>query len=449
MKIMVRILMVGLFCFFVVNTVMAEELSVTVVDDSWDAAFRDHLTFNLEATSEAEVVEAFLFYKVVGQLATSRNEAEFTPGTSIKAEFSLDQTLPVNYMPPGAEVEYWWKLVDAEDNEFKTERQRLFYTDERFSWQQLQNERLTLSWYEGDEAFGTALFDRANLALDTLESDVGVAIENPVKIFIYGDHDDLLSSLSTSAQEWTGGVAFTEFGVVVIGINPVQLEWGLSAMTHEMTHLVIHQATDNPYGDLPRWLDEGIAVYNEDKEQLVSDFKPLLDEAIAKNKVMTLRTLSSPFPSDPIMANLAYGQSGEVVRFIINHHGPEAMAELLDIFSEGALYDEALEQALKVDTDTLDNQWRVSVGLEPLAGVEVVPPPIPNKPETEAASTDTKSNTQAEERVGSETTQAGEAASNSPADQPAPPIEEAAGLLACLTGLIAMLFLFMATGGRL
>lgn len=440
MKIMVRMLMVGWFCCFVVSTVMAEELSVTVVDESWDAEFRDHLTFNLEADSEAKIVEAFLFYKVVGQLATSRNEAEFTPSTSIKAEFSLDQTLPVNYMPPGAEVEYWWKLVDAAGNEFKTNRQSLFYTDQRFSWRQLQNERLTLSWYEGDDAFGTALFDRANLALDTLENDVGVAIENPVKVFIYGNHDDLLSSISTSAQEWTGGVAFTEFGVVVIGINPVQLEWGLNAMTHEMTHLVIHQATDNPYGDLPRWLDEGIAVYNEDKEQLVSDFRPLLDEAIAKNKVLTLRTLSSPFPSDPIMANLAYGQSGEVVRFIINHHGPEAMAELLDIFAEGALYDEALEQALNVDTDTLDNQWRISVGLEPLPGVEVIPPPIQNQTESEAASTDTQA---------SQTGQAAERASKSPASQPAPPVEEAAGVLACLTGLIAMLFLFTVTGRRL
>jgi hypothetical protein len=47
------------------------------------------------------------------------------------------------------------------------------------------------------------------------------------------------------------------------------------------------------------------------------------------------------------------------------------MAELLSIFAEGALYDEALEQALGVDTDGLDNEFRLSLGLPPLPGTEV------------------------------------------------------------------------------
>jgi uncharacterized membrane protein len=48
------------------------------------------------------------------------------------------------------------------------------------------------------------------------------------------------------------------------------------------------------------------------------------------------------------------------------------MANLLDIFAEGALYDEALEQALGENTDTLYNAFRESLGLEPLPGVAPV-----------------------------------------------------------------------------
>jgi hypothetical protein len=158
--------------------------------------------------------------------------------------------------------------------------------------------------------------------------------------------------------------------VVVIGVNAQQLDWGLRATTHEMSHLVIHQATDNPYRGLPRWLDEGIAVYNEDTENLVDDFAPIFDRAVEENELMTLRTLSSPFPADPLLANLAYGQSGAVVKFIIDTYGPEAMGELLAIFAEGALDDEALETALGVDTDGLDNAFRASLDLPPLPGTE-------------------------------------------------------------------------------
>jgi hypothetical protein len=49
------------------------------------------------------------------------------------------------------------------------------------------------------------------------------------------------------------------------------------------------------------------------------------------------------------------------------------MAELLSIYSEGALHDEALEQALGVDTDGLDNAFRASLGLAPLPGTEPAP----------------------------------------------------------------------------
>ena len=54
---------------------------------------------------------------------------------------------------------------------------------------------------------------------------------------------------------------------------------------------------------------------------------------------MTFQTLSSSFPADSQAANLAYGQSGAVVHFILDTYGTEAMAKLLEIFAEGALYE--------------------------------------------------------------------------------------------------------------
>jgi hypothetical protein len=349
--------------------VMAQE-AIQVTDRSWDANFREHITFHLSAESSAEIVEVNLLYRIKGQLATSRNEVEFTPGTSVTTEFVIDQTKPDNYQPPGTELEYWWSITDVAGNELKTERETLLYLDNRYPWQTLQNERLTLYWYEGDDSFGQALYERANEALDTLESDIGIALEDPIKIFIYATHEDLLGAIRAGAMEWTGGQAFATYGVVVIGIHPAQLSWGLNAMTHEMSHLVIHQATDNPFSGLPHWLDEGIAVYNENRDELDEDFRGTFEQAVKNNRLMTLRTLSSPFPADPLRANLAYGQSGAVVKFMVDTYGTEVMAKLLDIFSEGALYDEALQEALGVDTDGLDNAFRASLGLSPLPGTE-------------------------------------------------------------------------------
>jgi len=327
--------------FAIASFQSAAQDPIQITDQNANLDFRDQLTFNLSAESQAEITEVDHFYRVAGQLATARNEAKFTPGTSIEAQYVIDQADTTDpsytYFPPGTELEYWWKITDADGNELRTEKETVTYLDNRYDWQTLENERLTLYWYDGGEDFGQALFDRANVALDTLETDIGIALEDPIKIFIYSGHQDLLNALSVTAQEWTGGVAYTEFGVVVIGIHPGQLDWGLNAMTHEMTHLVIHQATDNPFTGLPRWLDEGIAVYNENQDELDEDFRPVFERAVTDNSLMTLRTLSSPFPADPVQANLAYGQSGAVVKFIIDQYGSDAMAELLAIFADGAL----------------------------------------------------------------------------------------------------------------
>lgn len=363
-----------LWVFFPGRIPVLAQDPIEVLGHRIESEFRDHITAYISVRGSAEITNAEFFYRIAGQQATSKNVAEFEPGNEIETQVSIDQT--AIYFPPGAELEYWWKITDADDNVLKTDKELYVHLDNRHPFETLSNERVTLYWYEGDEDFGQALFDQANKGLDQLEENVGVTIEDPVKIFIYGNHDDLMNAIAVGAQEWTGGQAFTEFGVVVMGVSPFNLSWGLKATTHELTHLIIHQATDNPYGDLPRWLDEGLAVYNEDPSRLDAQFRDSFEAAANADALMTLQTLSSTFPADSQEANLAYGESGAVVKFIIDTYGSDAMSRLLDIFSEGALYDKALEEALGVDTRGLDNAWRDSLGLPPLSVIEPEAQPI-------------------------------------------------------------------------
>jgi hypothetical protein len=343
----------------------AAQGAIRVLDQGVETAFRDHITFNISLESDSEITEVRLLYRVTGQLATARGDADFEPGTRVEASFTIDQKR--DYLPPGTELEYWWQITNEAGDSLKTEPQHLLYMDERYDWQTLSSDRLTLYWYKGDRAFGEALFDQANKTLDQIENEAGVKVEVPVKIFIYGSFADLHAAIAVGSQEWTGGQAFTDQGVVVIGVSPDDLDYGLIATPHELTHLVIHQATDNPFGDIPRWLDEGLAVYmSGELDAPWRDYRDTVARSARQGKLMTLQTLSSSFPADSEQAGLAYAESGVVVEFIIKHYGQEAMAHLLEIFSQGALYDDALEQALGVDTWGLDNAWRQSIGAPPI-----------------------------------------------------------------------------------
>ena len=199
---------------------------------------------------------------------------------------------------------------------------------------------------------------------------------------------------------------------------------------------------------LPRWLDEGIAVYSSGEIYTRSDFDVLLKRAIKNDELLTLRTLSSPFPADPDEAVLSYAQSGAVVKFIIDTYGSEAMAELLNALGEGALYDEALVQALGVDTDGLDNAFRASLDLPPLPNTEASTT-AETKPSQETGAIESEETPggggeSQESEAPSENTE--EAGSEKSSTQPAAETTEKEkssplGLPSCMAGMLPLLVL--------
>jgi hypothetical protein len=158
------------------------------------------------------------------------------------------------------------------------------------------------------------------------------------------------------SQEWTGGVAFIDFGIIAIGIPSSQLEWGQKALVHELTHLVVRQATFSPYGQLPLWLDEGLATYNEGPLDLF--LQSYLEEAISKDELISVRSLCSPFSAYSEKAYLSYAESYSLVDYLLDSYGHDKMLGLLTLLKEGRTYDEALTEVYGFDVDGLDASWR-------------------------------------------------------------------------------------------
>ena len=163
-------------------------------------------------------------------------------------------------------------------------------------------------------------------------------------------------------NEWTGGVAFTQYSIIAIGINPNNLSWGQGAMTHELTHNVINQVTFNPYSDLPVWLNEGIAMHNQGP--LTQQFVVPLSIAISSDKLLSVRSLCSPFSAFPNKANLSYAQSASLLEYLITQYGSEKMLKLLTTFQQGSTYDEAFQAVYGFDIEGLNAKWKTWVALQ-------------------------------------------------------------------------------------
>jgi hypothetical protein len=327
-----------------------------VLESRVEVDFPMKVNFSLSATGDTDITDIRLHY-TVDQMSHAEVISEvflkFEPATLVDVEWSWDMR-KTGGMPPGSRMSYWWTVEDARGERIETEPTVVRVDDVRYPWRSLSEGLLTLYWYHGDDSFARELMDTAQQALVHMASYSGAELESPAEIYIYAKPEDLLGAM-IFPQEWTGGVAYTRFSTIAIGISPDSLDWGKRAMTHELTHLVIHQVVFNPYNDLPTWLDEGLAMYAEGPLEPV--FVNLLVQAINEDRLITVRSLSSPFSAYAEESVLAYAQSYSLLDFIINNYGQSQMLELLNTFREGSGYDEALQKIYGFDMDGLNELW--------------------------------------------------------------------------------------------
>ena len=350
-------LVVCLFLVVLSPSLAQVQGELTVLDSSTQVEFPSRLSFSLSVESDVNITDIRLRYKVdrvsYAQV-TSEVYIEFVPSTAVEAEWTWDM-IRTGGLPPGSIVEYWWAVEDVKGERIETAPIQVQFDGNRYPWRSLAEGMVTIYWYEGEESFAQKLMTTAQQALNRLTEDTGAYLERPVNIYIYANARDLQGAM-IYPQEWTGGVAFTRYGVIVIGIAPSKLSWGERAMTHELAHLVIHQMTLNPYSGLPTWLSEGLAMYAEG--MLEPGYTTSLNKAIAEEGLISVHSLSSPFSAYAEEAILSYAQSYSLVEFLISNYGSDKMLELLNTFKQGSSYDEALNKVYDFDMDGLDSLWR-------------------------------------------------------------------------------------------
>ena len=345
-------------------SLVTAETGIAVIASDVDVDFPSQAVFTVEAESNADIVDARLYYQVDRMNyaeVVSEGWADFAPANRIEANWVWDMANAS--LPPGADVIYWWMVEDDDGNRVETSPKIMHFDDNRFTWRSLtgsagEGGEITLCWYTGGDSFARELMDTCEEGLASLTQDIGTYPERPIKIYVYESTSALRGAMVFS-QEWTGGVAFTDFGIVAISIPPSQLEWGKRALVHELTHLVVGQATFGPYGQLPLWLDEGLATYSEG--ELDPDLRSSLIRAISEGTLISVRSLCSPFSAYADKARLSYAQSYSLVEYLLDNYGQDKMLDLLAVLKQGSTYDEALTEVYGFDVNGLDALWRATL----------------------------------------------------------------------------------------
>ncbi len=280
---------------------------------------------------------------------------------------------------PNTHFDYQFKVTNSDGQTSFGPVAQAVVEDTRFEWQEYAQDQVVVHWYVGDQAFAQHAASVANEAINNASQLLGVTLDKPADLFVYNTEDDMRSAISPN-RENVAGEAYPVLDTMYVNISPSDPgSFPDTVIKHELTHLVFHRAVDNPYNGVPRWLDEGVAVYLS--EGYNARWQSYVGAAVTDKSLIPLDGLAGLFPSVQAEFYLAYGEAVASVDFFIRTYGDQTFWNLVKSYSNGVSDDEAFTDATGADVEAFNTAWFTSLGLTPPAPLgpqPAAPGPVPS-----------------------------------------------------------------------
>jgi len=181
--------------------------------------------------------------------------------------------------------------------------------------------------------------------------------KGPILIEIFPVHDDF--AVRNLGLPGLVGALGACFGRVVSMDSPKAKAPGTfswqATLWHELAHVVTLQMSNQR---VPRWLTEGISVYEEGREKPSwgNEMEVPFALALERGQVLKLRDLNSGFTKPDTIA-LSYYQASILVEHIVATRGAPALRALLRAYGDGTEGDAAISKGLGISIDELQGTF--------------------------------------------------------------------------------------------
>ena len=213
----------------------------------------------------------------------------------------------------------------------------------------------------GDEAELLALYAEplAAEAIDSLSRRYEYRPSGPVRVEVFPRHADF--SVRTVGLTGLGALGVA-FGEQLVMDSPAARErgafnWG-STLWHELAHTFTLGASRNR---VPRWLTEGLSVYEERRARPGWGEEITLDWARAwtDGRMLPVSRLNEGFvrPQYPAQVVHSYYQASLVVELIEQEHGFAAIRRMLREYGAGRTPEEVFRTALRTTPEAFDESF--------------------------------------------------------------------------------------------
>lgn len=203
------------------------------------------------------------------------------------------------------------------------------------------------------------LRELADRAFAVFSTRYGFTPGAPIRVEVYRRHADF--SVRTVGLAGIGALGVS-FGNTIAFDSPAARDAGsfnwASTAWHELAHTFTLGASDQR---VPRWLSEGLSVYEERRARRGwgQNVTPAFLQAYAEGKLLPASRLNDGFvrPSYPQQVLFSYYQASLVCELIARDFGERALMEMLQAYRAGFNTDQVVRRVLKTDLAGFDRRF--------------------------------------------------------------------------------------------
>lgn len=161
--------------------------------------------------------------------------------------------------------------------------------------------------------------------------------------------------------DYASGVAFPAEGLILLSLTAPE-SWQRPDMgallAHELSHVALERAVGGT--KVPRWFTEGVAIHQAG-EQSLARIRTLWTGTLAQ-RLMPVEALSNAFPVRHHEVDLAYAQSADLVRYLLDgEDDAHRFRDLIAAMRRGETFEQAVQTAYHVSLGYIEREWRSQV----------------------------------------------------------------------------------------
>jgi tetratricopeptide (TPR) repeat protein len=191
------------------------------------------------------------------------------------------------------------------------------------------------------------------------EKKYNFQLAHPVQVEVYPDHEDF--AVRTMGMPGLGALGVT-FGYLIAmdspsGRPPGSFHWG-STLWHELNHVFVLELTHHKS---PRWISEGLAVY---EETVAGDgwgdrLTPDVIRAIKEKRLLPIIEMDRGFlhPKYLSQVPVSYFQAGAICELIASKWGFPKLLDMLKGYTAGQTTEQVVKQVLGIEPAEFDKQF--------------------------------------------------------------------------------------------